>query len=84
MGGNDNLLLTRTDLARGTSVVDLAYKAATAVCRAVVAFVAGAGKGAGILVIVAGFGIGLGANRTVGVFGFTLGSATAAGCGPGL
>lgn len=71
MGGNDNLLFTRTDLAPGTSVVDLAYKAATAVCRAVVAFVAGAGEGAGILLVVAGFGI---ANRTPGALPVILGS----------
>ena len=73
MGGNDNLLFTSTDFARGTSVVDLAYKAATAVCRAVVAFVTGAGERTGAL-FVSGFGSGLGANRTAGALPVILGS----------
>ena len=77
IGGNDNLLFTRTDLARGTSVVDLAYKAPTAVCRAVVAFVIGTGGGpAGpdILLMVAGFGSTLEAKRTAGALSSILGS----------
>lgn len=73
-GGNDSVLFTRTDLVRGTSVVDFAKMATAAVCRAVVAFVAGAGKVAGVLLVVAGFGNALGANRTMAVRSPVLGS----------
>jgi hypothetical protein len=73
MGGNDSLLFTRTDFARGTSVVDLAYRAATAVCRAVVAVVTGTGERICAL-FVSGFGNELDANRTAGALFITLGS----------
>lgn len=75
-GGNDNLLFTRTDLARLTSVVDLAYKDPTAVCRAVVAFVTGTGGGPASLdslLILVDFAGTLEAKRTVGALSFILG-----------
>ena len=62
--------------------MDLAYKAPTAVCRAVVAFVTGP-AGPDVLLMVAGFGSTLEANLTVGALSFILGSRTTVGvvCG---
>ena len=75
IGGNDDLLFTTADL--GTSVVDLAVEAATAVCRAVVAFVTGTGGGRvgpDFLLTVADFDTTLGAKCTAGLLSITLGS----------
>ena len=74
--GNDSLLFTRTDLARGTSVLNLAYRISKAVYRAVVAFVAGNGGGLTgpyVLLMVAGFGSTLELKRIAGALFFILG-----------
>ena len=70
------MLFIRTDLARGISVLDLAYRISRAVCRAVVAFVAGNGGGLTgpyVLLMVAGFGSTLESKRTAGALSFILG-----------
>lgn len=76
-GGNNSLLFTRTDFARGTSTEESAYRALTAVCRAVVAYVTGAGGIAvlfGILALSLGCGEMPEANRTLGAFSVIFGS----------
>lgn len=76
IGGNNSLLFTKTDLARGTSVLNLAYKVTRAVYRVVVAFIAGNGgglTGPHVLLMVAGFGSTLESKRIAGALFFILG-----------